>query len=214
MILTSYGKSTWLPVGAALVAAAVAGFFFLWPIGILCCLALLFVIQFFRDPDRRPDAPVNAVIAPADGKVVEVAEADEPHHIAGRARKIAIFMSVFDAHVNRAPVAGKVEWVRREAGGFMNALRPQASIENERMLVALRDEAGRPVLLKLVAGLVARRIVCPLEPGDSVERGERIGMIKFGSRAEVFLPAGDQFKPSVRLGQHVRAGETVLGVRR
>jgi phosphatidylserine decarboxylase len=115
-----------------------------------------------------------------------------------------------------------VEWTRHEAGKFLNALGARASVENERVLVALRRQApqygnvtagqGKPLLLKLVAGLIARRIVCPLQNGDSLARGQRLGMIKFGSRVEVFVPASENFEVAVRLGQRVRAGETVIGV--
>jgi phosphatidylserine decarboxylase len=119
-------------------------------------------------------------------------------------------MNVFSVHVNRAPMRCAVEWTRRRHGGFMNAIKAESGLENERVAVALRDDEGRPVLVNLVAGLIARRIVCPLKPGDRLERGERIGMIKFGSRVEVFAPA-ERFQAAVRLGQAVRAGETVLG---
>ena len=210
-ILASYGKSTWLPLCVVLVLATAAGFVYLPWAGVLCALALCFVLLFFRDPERRAQAPGTALIAPADGRVVEIAEVEEPDHVGGKAGKIAIFMSVLDVHVNRAPCDGKVEWTRHEPGRFLNAFAPEASIENERTLVALRDAQERPVLLKLVAGLIARRIVCPLRPGDSLRRGERLGMIKFGSRVEVLLPDDGRFHVAVRLGERVRAGETVLG---
>jgi phosphatidylserine decarboxylase len=173
-------------------------------------LALLFVLWFFRDPERTTEAPEDALVSPADGKVVEIAEANEPDHIGGPARTIAIFMSVFDVHVNRAPCRATVEWVRHESGKFLNALGPQASMANERTLVALRREE-KPVLLKLVAGLIARRIVCPLQPGDSLARGQRLGMIKFGSRVELFVARDERFEVAVKLGQHVKAGETAIG---
>jgi phosphatidylserine decarboxylase len=119
-------------------------------------------------------------------------------------------MSVFNVHVNRSPCDAVVEWTRHDEGKFLNAIGPQASVENERVLVALR-RGGKPLLVKLVAGLVARRIVCPLKPGEALRRGQRLGMIQFGSRVEVFLPRSEKFEPAVRLGQSVRAGRTVLG---
>ena len=164
--------------------------------------------------------------------MVEIGAAEEPEFLGVPAHKIAIFMSVFDVHVNRAPCDADVEWTKHEAGKFFNAIGPQASVENERMLLALRrgpraspmrgpstTAQGRPeetrrggkLLLKLIAGLVARRIVCPLKPGDALRRGQRLGMIQFGSRVEIFLPRSEEFEPAVRLGQSVRAGETVLG---
>jgi phosphatidylserine decarboxylase len=210
-ILASYGKKTWLPLCLALAAAAIAcRFYCIWG-SLLFALGLLFTAWFFRDPERSSDAPQDALLAPADGVVVEIAQAEEPAYIGAPARKIAIFMSVLDVHVNRCPCDARVEWTRREAGRFLNALSARASIENERVLVALRRQ-GKPLLLKLVAGLIARRIVCPLRQGDALARGQRLGMIKFGSRVELFLPASENFEVSVRLGQRVRAGETVIGV--
>lgn len=152
--------------------------------------------------------------------MVELGAAEEPEFVGGPAHKIAIFMSVFDVHVNRSPCDASVDWTRHEDGKFLNAMGPQASVQNERVLVALRRGGpatvaqGRPegkLLLKLIAGLVARRIVCPLKPGDSLRRGQRLSMIQFGSRVEMFLPRSEKFEPAVRLGQSVRAGRTVLG---
>jgi phosphatidylserine decarboxylase len=223
-ILASYGRKTWLPLSLALLAASVASAVYWAWISPVFLLGLLFTLWFFRDPQRRSDAPPEALLSPADGKVVEIGAAEEPEFVGGPAHKIAIFMSVFDVHVNRSPCDGSVEWTRHENGKFLNAMVPQASVENEQVLVALRRgpstvAQGKPsgfpmsgkLLLKLIAGLVARRIVCPLRPGDSLRRGERLGMIQFGSRVEIFLPRSEQFEPAVRLGQNVRAGETVLG---
>ncbi len=232
-ILASYGRKTWLPLGLALlVASALSAFYTPW-ISPVFVLGLLFTLWFFRDPERRSDAPPEALLSPADGKVVELGAADEPQFVGGTAYKIAIFMSVFDVHVNRSPCEASVDWTRHEDGKFLNAMGPQASVENERVLLALRSRSeetptggpstsaqgppeesrmgGKPLLLKLIAGLVARRIVCPLKPGDSLRRGQRLGMIQFGSRVEIFLPRSEKFEPAVRLGQSVRAGRTVLG---
>ena len=226
IILASYGRKTWLPLSLALLAAsALSAIYSAW-ISPVFVLGLLFTLWFFRDPERRSDAPPEALLSPADGKVVEIGAAEEPEFVGGPAHKIAIFMSVFDVHVNRSPCDASVEWTRHEDGKFLNAIGPQASVENERVLVALRrggptttaqarrEETrmgGSPLLLKLIAGLVARRIVCPLKPGDSLRRGQRLGMIQFGSRVEIFLPRSEKFEPAVRLGQSVRAGRTVLG---
>jgi phosphatidylserine decarboxylase len=175
--------------------------------------AALFVIWFFRDPQRQPERADTALamICPADGKVVEITEAQEADFIGGPARKMAIFMSVVDVHVNRAPCDSVVKWTRHEPGRFMNAIRGEAGLENERVLIALERPNGSPLLLKQVAGLIARRIVCPLKPGQRLAGGERFGMIKFGSRVEIFLPAGEKFDIAVRLGQRVVAGRTILG---
>ena len=235
-ILACYGWKTWLPLSLALLVASVLSAVYLTWISPVFVLGLLFTLWFFRDPERRSDAPPEALLSPADGKVVEIGAAEEPEFVGGPAHKIAIFMSVFDVHVNRSPCDASVEWTRHEDGKFLNAMGPQASVENERVLVALRrgghstvaqgrpafgSEAqarreesrtgGKPLLLKLVAGLVARRIVCPLAPGESLRRGQRLGMIQFGSRVEIFLPRSEKFEPAVRLGQRVRAGRTVIG---
>ena len=209
-ILASYGRKTWLPLSLALLAASVLSACYLPWISPLFILGLLFTLWFFRDPERRSDAPPEALLSPADGKVVEIGAAEEPEFIGGPATKIAIFMSVFDVHVNRSPCDAQVDWTRHEKGQFFNAMGPQASVENERVLVALRHN-GKPLLVKLIAGLVARRIVCPLKPGETLRRGQRLGMIQFGSRVEIFLPRAEKFEPAVRLGQSVRAGRTVLG---
>jgi len=190
---------------------ALVGAFFFWPLGLAAGVLLVPVVNFFRDPARRSSAPPSAFIAPADGRVVEIARTDEPEHIRGPAVKVAIFMSLFDVHVNRMPCAATVEWVRHRPGRFMNAVRSAASLENERTQVAMRDDAGRPLLLQQVAGLVARRIVCPVRNGQRFARGERFGMITFGSRVELFLPEREGPILRVRLGQRVRAGATALG---
>lgn len=171
--------------------------------------ALAFTLWFFRDPERQAEsAGPNSLICPADGKVVEIAEADEPEFICGRARKIAIFMSVVDVHVNRAPCDSIVKWTRHEPGSFMNAIRARAGLENERVLIALERPNGAPLLLKQVAGLIARRILCYAKPGDALARGQRYGFIRFGSRVDVYV-APDAL-PKVAVGDVVYATETVL----
>ncbi len=211
-ILASYGRRTWLPLAVVLIVAGATSFVFFPWVGVAFLLALVFLLVFFRDPERRSSAPEGALLAPADGKIVEIARGQEPDHIAGATAKVAIFMSLTDVHVNRSPCKATVEWVRHAPGRFHSALRPQASVENEMAIIALRDDEERPLLLKLIAGVVARRIACPLRPGDALERGQRIGMIKFGSRVEVFVPDDGKFQFTAKLGQHVRAGETIVGV--
>ena len=211
MILSPYGVKTWAPLLLVSAAAAIACWFVFWPLSIVFGVAFLLVANFFRDPDRRTDAGEGAVISPADGKVVEIAAVEEPEHVSGPALKIAVFMNVFNVHVNRAPCEGRVEWLRHVPGRFLNAIRSNAGLENERTLIALRDRRGRPVLVRLIAGLIARRIVCAVRKGDVLARGRRLGMIKFGSRVEVFLPKADNFVVRVRLGDAVSAGRTVLG---
>jgi len=172
-----------------------------------------FSLSFFRDPERAIPAEPGAIVAPADGTVTDVTDVDEPEFLRGPATRIGIFLSVFNVHVNRAPVAGAVELVRHVPGGFRDARRAEeASRVNEANLLGLRadDAAGAPVLVRQIAGAIARRIVCEARPGQRLERGQRYGMIKFGSRTELFLPRGAGFQAAVRVGDRVRGGATVV----
>ena len=171
--------------------------------GIPLLAAALFCLYFFRDPERViPAGPV--AVSPADGKVVEIRES-------GGGRRVSIFLNVFDVHVNRAPIGGRVTEVRYTPGKFRIASLEAASAENEQNAVTVDDGRSR-VVFKQIAGLVARRIVCTKKPGDAVERGERIGLIKFGSRVDVFL--GPEWDLAVSRGQRVRAGSSILARRR
>ncbi len=161
------------------------------------------VVWFFRDPERIPEG--DGFVSPADGKVIEVCEAEHPY--TGRALKVGIFMNVFSVHVNRMPSSGVVEYLEYAPGLKWFANAPKASLENERMYVGYRSSEG-PVLLVQIAGLVARRIVCRLKKGDRLERAQRFGMIKFGSKVDVYLPLSA--KPRVGIGDQVFAGRTVI----
>lgn len=173
-------------------------------------LIAIFVLCFFRNPERKtPDAP-GLVVSPADGKVIFVGEAEEADILKGRAKKISIFMSVFNVHVNRNPCSGTVEEIRYYKGKFLVASVDKASSDNERNAVLVRTDDGKKVLTIQIAGLVARRIVCWLKEGMTVTRGERFGLIRFGSRLDVFLPLESTI--SVKVGDVARAGETTLGV--
>lgn len=215
-MITPHGAKEML-VSAAVLAAGAGGLSYLWPgawpwfVAPAALLALA-VILFFRDPRRRaPDEP-RVLVSPADGKVVEIADVEEPAFIRGPAKKVAVFMSLLDVHVNRSPCAGKVERVQHRPGQFVNALRAEASAENEANLIGIRNaEVDQPILLVQIAGLVARRVVCAAKPGDALGRGERIGVVKFGSRAEVYVPADPRFAWRVKLGDKVKAGSTVIG---
>jgi phosphatidylserine decarboxylase len=183
---------------------ALAGLFVLlqWRAAAGAALALaLFVTWFFRDPDRAiPDDP-GTLVSPADGRVIEILP--QP----GDGARISIFLSIFDVHVNRTPVAGEVIDVNRRPGAFLAAWKPEASSRNAQASVTVRTPRG-DVRFVQIAGLVARRIVCRLRPGSRVERGERYGLIRFGSRVDVFLPAAAE--PSVRVGDRVRGGADAL----
>ena len=179
----------------------------LWLLAFFLTLVALWIAYFFRDPERVGDRGDQVVIAPADGKVVMVTEVDEPAFIHGRAQRISIFMNVFDVHVNRYPVSGTVRYVHYSPGKFLNAAAETSSIENEQRSVGI--ESGRHrILVRQIAGLIARRIVTYSREGERVEQGERMGLIRFGSRVDVFVPTDAVIR--VRLGQTTTAGTTVV----
>ena len=211
--LARYGLRELVLFGGLAVAGLVLSAVFFWYLVPLFALALGFVLFFFRDPERRVPSAAEALVSPADGKVVQMDDVEEPEFLGERAHRIAIFMSPLDVHVNRAPCDGEVESVAHRAGGFTGAYKAAASAENERTSLLLRQAAGgrTRVLVRQIAGLVARRIVCDAAVGDRLARGQRFGMVKFGSRAEVYVPVASSFQCAVRVGQRVRAGETILG---
>lgn len=170
--------------------------------------AFLFIGWFFRDPPRQIPNGKDYVLAPADGRVIRVEEVWEPDYIGGEAIKVSIFLSLFNVHVNRSPCEGLVTFCRHIPGVFLPAYKDEAPSRNERNMIGLETACGKMLLVQ-IAGLVARRIVCWVDPGDHVNPGVRIGMIKFGSCTELYLPAGAQIM--VKEGDKVRGGETVLG---
>jgi phosphatidylserine decarboxylase len=189
--------------GPLLVGVAAAFLHWNWLAGILIFLGL-FVMFFFRDPQRTPAAGEENIVSPADGRVMEVV--DETHD--GKpGRRISIFLSVFDVHVNRSPVAGRITKIEYRTGKFYAAMRGRASAENEQNAFTVQSERGE-VVFKQIAGWIARRIVVWKSTGDSVIRGERVGMIRFGSRTDIWLPQGTEVV--VRPGQHVAGGTSVL----
>jgi phosphatidylserine decarboxylase len=170
-------------------------------------VGLGFLFWFFRDPERTPPGGERGVVSPADGRVLAVAEEREERFLRTPATRVTVFMSPLDVHVNRNPVSGTVERVEHTPGRFRAAFADKASLDNERNAVVL-VAGGRRYLVVQIAGALARRIVCRLRPGDHVERGARFGLIMFGSRMDVFLPAG--VRPVVKPGDRVRAGVTVI----
>lgn len=188
----------------SLLVQVSAGFWWALPLWIIT----LFVLQFFRDPPRAIPAQPNAVLAPADGRIVVVEKTMDPY--AGReALKISVFMNVFNVHSNRVSVDGKVEKVEYFPGKFVNADLDKASLENERNAVVIRRAAdGKVVTLVQVAGLVARRILCYTRVGETLSRGQRYGFIRFGSRVDVYLPV--DARPRVTIGEKVSASSTIL----
>jgi phosphatidylserine decarboxylase len=196
-----------LTIGTLFILAAIAfalsriaGVFFLFPLAL--------AIWFYRDPERNPPDDADAWLSPADGKVVEIMEnAEDPY--AGRTTKIGIFMNGLDVHVNRFPMNGTVEDLRYAPGKKWFAIAPKASELNERLYVGIMTPHGRTTLVQ-IAGIMARRIVCRVNIGNGLARGERYGMIKLGSKVDVYLPL--KVKPAVKLGEKVRAGESKIGV--
>ena len=174
-----------------------------WFGAVLIFLAL-FVLFFFRDPERTPPADQDAIVSPADGRIMEVVEESRD----GKpGQRISVFLSIFDVHVNRSPVAGRITSIEYRTGKFYAAMRGRASAENEQNSFYVQSERGE-VVFKQIAGWVARRIVVWKAAGDSVVRGERVGMIRFGSRMDIWLPEGVEI--AIRPGQHVAGGTSVL----
>jgi phosphatidylserine decarboxylase len=195
-----------------------------WILGILalCCAAslawhpaisvffaglFLFSLYFFRDPERRPPADENLAVAPADGVVVEIKETGEDHLINGKVKRIAIFLSVFDVHVNRAPIAGKITHSEAAVGRFLDARNPSSADVNARRTWAIQGKE-KTVVVRQITGAIARRICAWKKVGESVQRGERFGMIRFGSRTEVDLPPEAEILVKAR--ERVRGGETPI----
>lgn len=193
----------------AIFWAVLALFWFLhWTIAFWVWLPVaIWCIAFFRDPVREGERGPNVVIAPADGKVVSIVDVDEPTFVGGRATRIAIFMNVFDVHVNRYPMDGTVSYRHYNAGRFGHAAEDKASELNEQSSVGLTTAKGK-VLVRQIAGLVARRIITDHQPTTVVKQGERMGLIRFGSRVDVFLPSGTTV--AVRVGERTQAGKSVI----
>jgi len=178
-----------------------------WLLAIILTIVALWVAYFFRDPERSGERGEQVVISPADGRVVMITEVDEPAFLHGRALRISIFMNVFNVHVNRYPVSGTVKFVHYNPGKFLNAATEKSSLENEQMSVGL-DHDGTRILVRQIAGLIARRIVTYSREGEDVEQGERMGIIRFGSRVDVFLPTSAV--AAVKVGDTTFAGTTVI----
>jgi phosphatidylserine decarboxylase len=193
--------------GAALtITGAAAGW--KWAAGAVG-MATLAVAAFFRDPERRIPTEEGVVVSPADGKVVSIAGVSGDSRFSDTATRVSIFLSPLDVHINRLPVAGKVDDVRYQSGKFLAAYKETASERNEQNALRIVDEKGRSFGVVQIAGAVARRIVCWVRPGDRLDRGARFGLIMFGSRTDVYLPNGLNLE--VREGQRVKGGETILG---
>ena len=179
-------------------------------LGLLGLVLTIWVYYFFRDPDRIIINDDNYLVSPADGEVIKVEEVDGPKELGlenKRFKKISIFMNVFDCHVNRTPCSGKIEEILYKPGKFVNASLDKASEDNERNYYKIKDSHGNDVVVVQIAGLVARRIVCESHKDQDLKQGDRIGMIRFGSRADVYY---ENYEPLVQIGQTSIAGETLL----
>jgi phosphatidylserine decarboxylase len=186
-----------------------AGLWFLHPAAryalVVPAAGILFTFNFFRDPPRRVPTEEKLLVSPADGTVVEISEADEPEFLKGPCMKVGIFLSVFDVHINRSPCDGTVRATKYKPGKFLDARDPQSGLLNESNTIHVGD-----VVVKQIAGLIARRIVCEAKPEDVLARGEKFGMIKFGSRTELYIPKNQVDEIRVKLKDKVKGGETVL----
>ena len=199
-------REGWPFLGTAVAVSLAASFFFGWW-SLPLWLAALFILQFFRDPPREvPDDP-QAVLSPADGRVVSVGRAQDPY-LKREALKLSVFMNVFNVHSNRSPVDGVVKERWYFAGSFLNAALDKASVENERNALWLRTPGGQDVTCVQIAGLIARRILCDVEAGAQLARGGRFGFIRFGSRVDVYLPLDAEVKAAI--GEKVYAAESIL----
>ena len=179
-------------------------------LGLISLLLTVWVYYFFRDPERIIIEDDNYLVSPADGEVIKVEEVDGPKEVGlenKRFKKISIFMNVFDCHVNRTPCSGKIEEILYKPGKFFNASLDKASEDNERNYYKIKDTHGNDIILVQIAGLIARRIVCETSKNQKLNQGDRVGMIRFGSRADVYY---ENYEPLVKVGQKTISGETLL----
>jgi len=200
-------REGWPFIAGAFALALLVHLFAGWLWALPVWLIALFVLQFFRDPPRVIPVLAGAVLAPADGRIVAVDKVQDPF-LAREALKVSVFMNVFNVHSNRSPVDGEIRDRQYFSGNFLNASLPKASLENERNALWIKTEDGRDVTCVQIAGLIAKRIVCHVKPGENLARGQRFGFIRFGSRVDVYLPLGT--KVNVGIGDKVRATETIL----
>ena len=196
-------------IGAAAGVTLLAGWLGWTIVTVGAAVLTLFVSWFFRNPPRVVPQGPRLVVAPGDGTVIAIEEEFEPRFIKDRSIRISIFLNVFDVHINRVPCEGVIEEVQYQPGVFLVASKPDATLRNEQNALMIRTVQGVKVLCVQVAGLIARRIVCWISPGDQAMRGERFGLIRFGSRMDTFLPVGTVI--NVAVGDRVKGGETILG---
>jgi len=205
LIMTGMGM---LAAFVGTFVAALSGILFgVWAVFSLFCL------WFFRDPNPRVPSDANVIVAPAHGKVDVIDETKEPEFVGGPVRRVSIFLSVIEVHVQKAPVAGRIAHLKHTSGDFISALKQESAVHNENVLIGLDSSEwpGEKIAVRLIAGVLARRIIPWIAPGDEVARGERISLIQFGSRVDIYLPLSARMR--VKLGDKVRGGESVIASR-
>ena len=200
-------REGWPHLVIALVVALALSFVSWWLLAALAWVAFVFILQFYRDPPRRVPEQPNAVLSPADGRIVKIGKARDPY-LDRDALMISVFMNVFNVHSNRSPVDATVGEAWYHAGGFVNAALDKASVDNERNALKLVTPAGVEITCVQIAGLIARRILCYVKRGDRLARGQRYGFIRFGSRVDLYLPA--DAIPRTSVGERVHATETIV----
>src|SRR5258708_2886544 len=203
-----FAPEGWVFIIPVVILAALSLLIQWYPAAIILSAAALFLINFFRDPHRNGSDRHVDVLSPADGTVVQIKDVPDGAVWPGLTKQISIFMSVFDVHVNRAPISGRIIHYRYNTGKKLAAMVEKSSTENEQNLIVMQDSRGFTVAFKQIAGLLARRIVFDKQEGDEVARGERVGMIKFGSRVDIFFPA--EVKIRVQMRDKVKVGLTVI----
>lgn len=210
--LTPDGRREIVIATVVLGGLAVGLGYLYWPLALLPAVVWIWAITFFRDPERPVPEDPNLLVAPADGKVTEIVDLEHDDDIGGPARRISIFLSIFNVHINRSPCAGTVRSITYRQGRFVNAMRADSGHLNEANTLVFDGEDGAPstFVVKQIAGAIARRIVCHAGVGDRLETGQRFGMIKFGSRTELVIPQRAEDEIVVHLGQTVYAGKTIL----
>jgi phosphatidylserine decarboxylase len=210
--ISLYGWTYWLPI--LLAGTFVIAFFWLlqiWWLVVIFSILTFACLAFYRDFDRPIPQDANVMVAPADGKLTEIATIPHYAPFNGPALKLSIFLSVLDVHVNRAPCDGIVLWTRYEEGLFLDARHPDCSNKNQSNTIAIGGAGEAPIaVVKQIVGAIARRIIAPVTVGERLTRGQRFGMIAFGSRTELYVPASENWQAAVALGTHVRGGQDVL----
>jgi len=211
-MITKYGFNTFLFCTSGSILLFLGSIFIQngwikYPLIFVSVIFFIFCLYFFRDPDRVSPGADNVILSPADGEIVVIKDVDEDQFLGERARQVSIFMSPLDVHVNRIPISGKIDFLKYVEGEYLVAFHDKADKRNERTEIGIASAYGK-VFFTQIAGFIARRIVCDLKTGDNVTKGNRFGMIKFGSRSDVIVPKN--WKLKVKVGDKVTAGETIL----